>query len=135
MIINQYDLAQINEGIKRQKGTNIKRLNLVYRARRDGGKYSDYHSKCDGCKNILILVETQNGRKFGGFSSLRINKNEGKQYDNTAFIFSLDKKENYFIKKGKSAMHFRNEYGPIFGEDYSLGSEFTISRSKSCSYM
>ena len=58
LIINQYDLAQINEGIKRQKGTNIKRLNLVYRAIRDGGSASDYHSKCDGCKNILILVET-----------------------------------------------------------------------------
>jgi len=115
-IINEYELAQINNGIKRQIKTNIKRMNLLYRATRDGGKPEDYISKCQGCKNLLTVVITTNGRKFGGFSSLRLQKDGGAQKDNTAFIFSLDLKENYYIKKNKTAFCFRGS--PCFGQNW-----------------
>ena len=106
VIINKVELAQINNGIRRQKKANIKKMNLLYRSTRDGGSINDYHSKCDGHKNLLTLVKTTDGRKFGGFSSLQLKISGGSQKDDTAFIFSLDKKQNYYIKKGKDAVYF-----------------------------
>ena len=101
-------------------------MNLFYRNTRDGGSANDYHSKCDGHKNLLTIVKTENGKRFGGFSSLELKSSGGKQKDDTAFIFSLDKKQNYYIKKGKDAVYFLDK-GPVFGNDYSEGSEFTIN--------
>ena len=88
-------------------------MNLLYRSTRDGGSYKDYHSKCDGHKNLLTLVKTTDGYKFGGFSSLELKISGDGQKDDTAFIFSLDKKQNYYIKKGKDAVYFLDR-GPIF---------------------
>ena len=41
MIINQYDLAQINEGIKRQKGTNINFNPYEYETNKEKSKRND----------------------------------------------------------------------------------------------
>ena len=101
-------------------------MNLLYRSTRDGGLYTDYHSKCDGHKNLLTLVKTTDGYKFGGFSSLELKISGDGQKDDTAFIFSLDKKQNYYIKKGKNAIYFLDR-GPIFGQTFGGNSEFTIN--------
>ena len=37
VITNEYELEQINNGIRRQKKTNIKKMNFLYRSTRDGG--------------------------------------------------------------------------------------------------
>ena len=126
IIKNDHELAQINNGIKRQKNKNIKKFNLLFKCTKDGDSWKDYHSKCDGHKNLLTLVETSEGRKFGGFSSLLLKSSGGGQKDETAFIFSLDKKQNYYIKKGKNAVYFE-ERGPIFGQTYGSYSEFTLN--------
>ena len=102
-------------------------MNLLYRSTRDGGEAENYHSKCDGHKNLLTLVKTVEGKKFGGFSSLQLKNIEGAQKDDTAFIFSLDKKKNYYIKNGKDAVYFKSGRGPIFGTTYASGSEFNIN--------
>ena len=129
VIINAYELAQINNGIKRQKNKNIKKLNLLYKCTRDGDSWDKYHSKCDGHQNLLTLVKTTEGRKFGGFSSLILKSSGGGQKDGTAFIFSLDKKKNYYINKGKIAVYFYQR-GPIFGQIYGQSSEFTLQCDK-----
>lgn len=126
-IINKYDLAQINNGIKIQKNANIKKTNLIFRASRDGGSVKNYQSKCLGHKNLLILIMTQNGRKFGGFSSLKLKNFYGPQIDDTAFIFSLDSKENFYAIRGKSSIYFHKDRGPIFGDDFSATTEFIIN--------
>ena len=126
VIINNLELAQINFGIRRQKKANIKKMNLLYRSKRDGGNVKDYHSKCDGHKNLLTLVKTTDGKKFGGFSSLQLKITGREQKDDTAFIFSLDEKQNYYIKKGKEAVYFIDR-GPVFGSTLGSGSEFTIN--------
>ena len=102
-------------------------MNLLYRNTRDGGSANDYHSKCDGHKNLLTLVKTTDGKKFGGFSSLQLDINNHNLIDETAFIFSLDKKQNYYIQKGKKAVCFIEKMGPIFGSTFGQSSEFSIS--------
>ena len=70
---------------------------------------------------------TQNGRKFGGFSSLKLQNFYGPQIDDTAFIFSLDSKENFYAIRGKSSVYFHKDRGPIFGDDFSATTEFIIN--------
>ena len=43
-------------------------LNLIFKKSRDGDTSEDFHKYCDNKKNTLILIETKEGRKFGGFT-------------------------------------------------------------------
>ena len=106
ILIDEYELAQINDGIKRQKKANIKKWICFIEAQRDGGESKVYPSKCDGHKNLLTLVKTTDNFKFGGFSSLELRNKFGERKDDTGFIFSLDKKENYYVRKGQSAIFY-----------------------------
>ena len=131
IIQNNFELAQINNGIKHQLNKNIKRINLLYRCSVDGDSISEYHNKCDKHNNLLFLVETSENRKFGGYTSLYYCQSGGYKTDNNAFIFSLNNKENYYIKKGKKAICLDNR-GPVFGQNGTNGSEFHIMNSNPC---
>ena len=130
IIKNNFELAQIDNGIKHQLKKNIKKINLLYRCTRDGDDSSYFHSKCDNNSNLLFLIETAENRKFGGFTSLNLQTNGGQKYDDNAFIFSLNNKENYYIIKGKYALYF-HDHGINFGQTTNNGSEFHIYDSPS----
>ena len=96
---------------------------LLYRATEDGDKASIYHNKCDNTGPNLTLVETKNGYRFGGYSSVNlqsysINGNGVHVEDKNAFVFSLNKKRKYIPKNTLGALHMNKDYGPIFGKDY-----------------
>ena len=62
----------------------------------------------------MILIETDTGKKFGGFTTqtwdgFKINKK-----DENAFIFSLDKLKIYDIIKNSDAISSNNDFGPSF---------------------
>ena len=44
-------------------------IKLLFRMSRDGNQSSEYHKLCDNKDNLLTIIETDNGRKFGGFAS------------------------------------------------------------------
>jgi len=92
---------------------NIK-LKLIYSATKDGCKAKDFHLKCDNYNNILILIKTKKGLKFGGFTT-ETWAGEGDKLDKEAFCFSLNKKKIYNYKKGKSSIYVSPDYGPTFG--------------------
>ena len=98
---------------------------------RDEDSYSTFHSKCDNHNNILIVVETSENKKFGGFTCLSYRNSGATQKDDNAFIFSLNNRENYYINKGKYAVNFY-ERGPNFGCTTNGGSEFHIMDSEPC---
>ena len=119
-----------------------------------------FHEKCDGKKNVILFVETIEGIKFGGYTSVGFNSNSKYTKDNKAFIFSLDKKKIYNIKKDKNAIYCLNGYGPsfcgtscfnifIFGEhflkqkcntsecsdnNYEINSDYELNNSKKIFY-
>ena len=68
----------------------------------------------DGRKNVLIFIETSERVKFGGFTSIGFNSNSTFTIDNSAFIFSVDKKKIYHVKMNKNAIFCRSNYGPCF---------------------
>ena len=44
-------------------------INLIYKATADSDKAAAFHAKCDDAKSTLVLVETDKGKRFGGYSS------------------------------------------------------------------
>ena len=62
---------------------------LLYRASRDGDSAQNFHSKCDNIKDTIILVQTNEGLIFGGYTNQTWNKG-GYKKDDKAFCFSFD---------------------------------------------
>ena len=63
--------------------------------------------------DTLTLIETNKGKKYGGYINIAWNNlNEGRK-DPKAFIFNL-KKKKYNIKEDKIAIICNNDKGPDF---------------------
>ena len=89
-------------------------LNLLYKASIDGDKSSIFHDKCNKAQTTLILIQTKDNQRFGGFTKRTWRGNNIEKTDNDAFIFSLDKNKIYNIIKGKNAIRCFVEYNACF---------------------
>ena len=89
----------------------------IYRASEDGDKAENFHRLCDGNTNIIILIKTKNGKKIGGYTSIGFSNVNQSILDDSAFIFSIDKREIYPNIKGKSAIDSYQHLGPTFSGD------------------
>jgi len=99
----QNKLLELCEFSKDQK------LELKYRASRDGFSSSDFHSHCDGIANTLTVIKANSGNIFGGFTEQKWHSRGGFVTDPNAFIFSLVNKEEKPFKvlcsnEGKEAI-------------------------------
>ena len=89
-------------------------LNLLYKATVDSDKASMFHKKCDFAKNSIVLVESADGKRFGGYTSCSWEGNQIEKNDENAFVFSLDNMEIYDIIPGEAAIGCYPKYGPVF---------------------
>ena len=89
----------------------------IYRATEEGDRAEDFHRLCDGNTNVIVLIKTKNGKKIGGYTSVGFNNLNQSIADDTAFIFSIDKREIYPNIKGKNAIESYNNLGPTFSGD------------------
>ena len=93
------------------------KLNLIYRASRDGDSPQNYHNKCDGKKNTIFIIQTDKGCKFGGYTETMIKSGDGSvdDKDKNSFIFSFNKMKIYEnMKKEKGVICHSKNWGPIF---------------------
>ena len=91
-------------------------MKLIYRATDDGDKAEIFHQKCDNISPILIMIKTDQHRRFGGFTQTFFESTEkpvGK-LDGSAFIFSLDKLKSYDVQEGQNPICTCKDKGPIF---------------------
>ena len=89
-------------------------LNLLYKATVDSDKAEAFHSKCDSAKSSIVLIQSGNGKRFGGFTSCDWEGNSINKKDDNAFVFSLDKMEIYDIIPGQDAIGCYPTFGPVF---------------------
>ena len=89
-------------------------LYLIYKATADSDKAEAFHKKCDRAKSTLVLVETDKGKRFGGYTSRSWGGECIDKKDDEAFIFSLDKMMTYDIIPGEDAIGCYPKFGPIF---------------------
>ena len=89
-------------------------LNLLYKASADSDKAVAFHSKCDDAKSTIVLVETDKGKRFGGFTTCSWSGDCLDKKDEDAFVFSLDKMKTYDNIPGENAIGCYPKYGPVF---------------------
>jgi len=117
IISNYVELDFIIDYLKNEFNKEISNSIRIYRATEDGDKADDFHRLCDGNTNIIVLIKTKDGKKFGGYTSIGFNNYNQSYLDDTAFIFSIDKREIYPNIKGKNAIESYYNLGPTFSGD------------------
>jgi hypothetical protein len=92
---------------------------LIYRGTTHGFRSKDFHSRCDGVRNVLIIIQTSDSYVFGGYTEVAFDKSNSFKRDSKAFIFSFVNKANRPIKfygKHENVIYCRYDLGPTFGE-------------------
>ena len=106
------ELEMITEKINKENKKII--INLLYKASADGDRASICHEKCDEANNTIVLVETKDGMRFGGYTTCSWSGNCVDKNDPDAFIFSFDKMKTYDNIPGDEAIGCYPKFGPIF---------------------
>ena len=94
---------------------------LLYRLSRDGASIFNFHTKCDYVSPTLLLIESHDQNKFGGYSTVSWDMFGGVYKNGTkTFLFSLTKNKKYTRKNNI------NFSGDIFSGSRDIGPWFGI---------
>ena len=99
---------------KMNKNNNKITLNLIYKATTDSDKAKAFHEKCDDAQSTLVLIETDKGKRFGGFTTCSWAGDCQEKKDEDAFVFSLNKMQVYENIPSELAIGCYPNFGPIF---------------------
>ena len=84
---------------------------------KDGSSCSTFHEKVDNKGPTIILFESEDGYKFGGYTSQSFGQEGYWAKDNDSFLFNFINLNKYPIKNTNYEAIFRGEksdYGPEF---------------------
>ena len=87
---------------------------MLYKATVDTDKAQVFHNKCDWASKTLVLIESKNGKRFGGYTTCNWEGDCIEKNDDNAFVFSLDKMKTYQILPDEEAIGCYPKYGPVF---------------------
>ena len=102
-------------------GNNERQFRLLYSPTFDTNTKEDFHKNCDNKGSTIVLVETSNGRRFGGFTSLSWKSNNQWVNDPCACIFSFDTHKKYKLLLPQYSYYGGPGLGPHFGANDQLG--------------
>jgi hypothetical protein len=73
-----------------------KYFGILWRGSRDGFSAKEFHRRCDGHGNTLILIFDTTGNIFGGFTPVEWESNSGEKADDSqnSFVFTLKNPHN-----------------------------------------
>ena len=110
----EFILSYISEN---DKSFKFNEINLLYRGSRDGDRTKTCHQLCDNKQNVLIIMQSDTGHIFGGYSKIgfKVNNNRDYKIDNKCFLFSIDSQKIYpVIKDSKVICHIDESNGLCF---------------------
>ena len=99
------------------KTLNFNNIKLLFRGSRDGDRTKTCHELCDNKQNVLIIMKSETGYIFGGYSKVgfKVNNNLSYKIDNNCFLFSLNLKKIYPVINDKQVIcHIRVNVGLCF---------------------
>lgn len=100
---------------------------ICYKSSLHGGSAEQMRKNCNGLSPLVFLIETTDGYRFGGYTTIPFNEQGGKGYreDSESFIFSFDTKKKYEIEQTSKAILDIKGGFPGFGEkDIFIGKDF-----------
>jgi hypothetical protein len=111
----------MNEWLGRQKGSGV-RLELLYRASRDGFKGTDFHGLCDNKGATVTVIRSKEGYVFGGYADQSWDCSNRYVASSSAFLFSLVRPSSSVAMKlplngtkNHKAVYCGCTRGPMFG--------------------
>ena len=118
IIFSMSDIQFIIDYIKEaDKSFEFKNLKLLYRGSRDGDRTKTCHQLCDNKQNVLIIIQSDIGNIFGGYSKIGFKVNNKAEYlvDNNCFLFSYEYKNIYpSVKDKQNICHISDYCGLCF---------------------
>ena len=124
-IIHKY--AEIDDVVSKIQDILLKGANfhLVYKAFDLDDRAKTFHEKCDNLDMSLVLIETQEGVRFGGFTRKSWKGNCIKKIDNDSFVFNVIENE--------PAVGCYPKFGPVFfGCQIRIYDEFFTKGGSTC---
>jgi len=91
---------------------------VLYVASVDGDDASQFHSACDGKGSTIVVVKSEHGSVFGGYTDVEWASEGGWTESSTSFVFRLRPTVKKYDIKSDSKAHavlLSGVYGPIFG--------------------
>ncbi len=118
IIFSMSDIQFIIDYIKEaDKSFKFKNLKLLYRGSRDGDSTKTCHQLCDNKQNVLIIIQSDIGNIFGGYSKIGFKVSNKAEYlvDNNCFLFSYEYKKIYpSVKDKQNICHISDYCGLCF---------------------
>jgi hypothetical protein len=98
------------------------RFTLLYRGSRDGFLASGFHNKVADLKPTLTLVESVQGKVFGGYTDQDWTATENYKSSQNSFLFSVTAKEKYPLNKNQQdqAIYAHSQSLSTFGANHDL---------------
>ena len=101
------------------------KLELLYRATRDGDTASNFHNKCNNQGPTITLFETDKNNIFGGYTSKSWTSQNSYSSDPNCFIFTLKntfgiKPNKFKIKEVNNSIYDYYNKGPTFGSGHDI---------------
>lgn len=103
-ILNKVEeIEKISEFVKKMLGfEKTPKFELLFQASRDHDTFHTFLPKIINKKDIIILIHTKKNQKFGGFLHLPFTSDDVIQYDEKAFLFSLQYDRIFQLNEGEA---------------------------------
>ena len=93
---------------------------LLFKATIDGDTPQDFHKKCDYMGATITIVQSDSGRRFGGYTSISWDQSSGWVTKGVNFLFSLDTRKYYKNISGSYPTNHSAQHNPEFGAGHDL---------------
>ena len=92
-------------------------IQAIFQSLLNGDSAQTFHKFCDCEPNVIVVIETNKGKRFGGFTTIGFNSDNELKKDFYAFLFSFDLMKIYKSKKGRKNIFCKENSGPYFGDE------------------
>ena len=132
IIHKYYEIDDVVSKIQDILSKGVK-FHLAYKAFDLDDKAETFHKKCDNLDMSLVLIETDQDVRFGGFTTKTWKGDCLKKIDNCAFVFNLNNHKIYDIVTNQPAIGSYPKFGPVFfGCQIRIFDEFFTNGGTTC---
>jgi len=111
----QFD--KVTEYIDENMG--VESVERIYQATKDGFSAADFHKKCDGNSNFLVVAKSGDGFAFGGYTKSTLTNEDSWANDSSAFVFRFDESgeaKKYTVSEPSIAVYYNSNALVQFGD-------------------
>ena len=106
-------------------------FSVCYKASAHGDTAKAFYDNCGGVAPLVVLVETTDGYRFGGYTNVALTNSNSYKDDPGAFLFSFDTQKMYNVLRPEIAIGDFTGKFPVFGRNDLVLQEGFLSNTKS----